>query len=277
MGDGPMKKFILGAAIFPLFSVAAYAADLPNTKGPAVFAHPQPVFWTGCYIDGGGGYGMYNTNSYAETSPPTVPPLVPVGPTVTNGGRGGVGRLGGGCDYQFSAGSLGNFVAGAFADYDFTGLGGTFSDPAGPVQGSETERGAWHAGARLGYLVTPSLLAYIDGGYTQTSFDAVNFFTADVPPRFTGLALSGNTYGGWFIGGGTEFALNMPWIPIRGLFWRTEYRFAQYQSADVPIVIAVPPGGPFGISEHISPYVQTITTSLVWRFNFGGPPIATRY
>ena len=31
---------------------------------------------------------------------------------------------------------------------------------------------------------------------------------------------------GWFLGGGTEYALNMDWIPIHGLFWRTEYRYA---------------------------------------------------
>ncbi len=273
-----MKKLLLSSlAGLILTTGSALAADLYT---PPVYKAPPPpppaVSWTGCYVDGGVGYGMYNQDTFAETSPPTVPPLVPVGATVTNGGRGWLGRLGGGCDYQFGAGSLGNFVVGAFADYDFMSLSGTFGDPAGPVQGSETERGAWYAGGRLGYLVTPTLLTYVDGGYTQTRFDAVNLYTAEVPPAFTGLRLSANTYSGWFIGGGTEYALNMPWIPIRGLFWRTEYRFAEYQSADVPIVLAVPPGGPFGIAEHVSPYVQTVTSGLVWRFNFGGP-IATRY
>ncbi len=275
-----MKKLLLSSLTGAVLAMgsSAFAADL-YAPAPVYKAPPPPppaVSWTGCYVDGGVGYGMYNQDTFAETSPPTVPPLVPVGAPVTNGGRGWLGRLGGGCDYQFGAGGLGNFVIGAFADYDFMSLSGTFGDPAGPVTGGENERGAWYAGGRLGYLVTPSLLTYVDGGYTQTRFSSINLLTALAPPVPTGLGLASSTYDGWFIGGGTEYALNMSWIPIHGLFWRTEYRFAEYQSADVPIFIAVPPGGPFGIAEHVSPYVQTVTSGLVWRFNFGGP-IATRY
>jgi outer membrane immunogenic protein len=62
-------------------------------------------------------------------------------------------------------------------------LHGTFSDPSGPVTGSETESGAWYAGLRLGYLITPSLLSYVDAGYTQTRFSQLNFLTAAVIPR----------------------------------------------------------------------------------------------
>jgi outer membrane immunogenic protein len=214
---------------------------------------------------------MYNTDSHSETSPADVP----IGTQVTNGGRGWLGRVGGGCDYQFGVGCLGNFVVGALADYDFMDLSGTFSDPSGPVTGSEKESDAWYAGGRLGYLVTPSLLGYVDGGYTQTRFDQVNLFDALAAHIATGLSLSAHTYNGWFIGGGTEYALTMPWMPIHGLFWRTEYRFAEYQTANVPIFINAT-GAPFGVAEHISPYVQTITSGLVWRFNFGGP-IAMQY
>jgi outer membrane immunogenic protein len=267
-----MKKLLLSSlAGLILTTGSALAADL-GMPVKAPYAPPPPaVSWTGCYVDGGVGYGMYNTDSYSETSPG----LVPIGAQVTNGGRGWLGRLGGGCDYQFGLGGLGNFVVGAFADYDFMDLKGTFGDPSGPVTGNEKERDAWYVGGRLGYLVTPSLLGYVDGGYTQTRFDAISFNTALAIPVPTGLALSAHTYNGWFIGGGTEYALNMSWIPIRGLFWRTEYRFAEYQTADVPIVVTAT-GAPFGVAEHTSPYVQTVTSGLVWRFNFGGP-IATRY
>ena len=44
--------------------------------------------------------------------------------TTTDGGRGWVGRIGVGCDYQF-AGS--RWVVGAFGDYDFMGLRGNNS------------------------------------------------------------------------------------------------------------------------------------------------------
>jgi outer membrane immunogenic protein len=260
-----MKRlFIASAVALALSASSAFAADLsvPYYKAPPPL--PPPVSWTGCYVDGGIGYGMYTQTSHSEISAT----YVPIGAQVTNGGEGWLGRLGGGCDYQTPLLDH-RVVVGAFADYDFMNLRGTFSDPSGPVTGSEKETGAWYAGGRLGYLVTPSLLTYVDGGYTQTRFSPINFLTPLAAPVATGLTLSGHTYNGWFIGGGTEYALNF--LPIHGLFWRTEYRYADYQAADVPIVIAAT-GGPFGVSEHIQKDVQTITSGLVWRFNFGGAP-----
>lgn len=270
MGRDMKKLLIASAASLALSASSAFAADMQMPlKAPP--PPPPAVSWTGCYVDGGIGYGMYNQDSRSET----FPGLVPIGTEVTNGGRGWLGRLGGGCDYQFGVGGLGNFVIGAFGDHDFMDLHGTFSDPSGPVTGSEKELGAWYAGGRLGYLVTPTLLTYVDGGYTQTHFDQADLFSAFLPSAFTGLDISAHTYNGWFLGGGTEYALNMPWVPIRGLFWRTEYRYASYQTANVPILVAAT-GASFGVAEHMLKQNQTITSGLVWRFNFGGP-ITTRY
>jgi outer membrane immunogenic protein len=105
-----------------------------------------------------------------------------------------------------------------------------------------------------------------------------------VPATF----IPSTTYHGWFLGGGTEYALNYDWIPIKGLFWRNEYRWSNYSSVDNPVT-SIATGAPItaaGCSatlaaatpcgEHITPYVQTITSSLVWRFNWGGP-VTTRY
>ncbi len=256
------RVLVTSVALLSLLSGSAVAADMGiPLKAPL----PPAPTWTGCYVDAGGGYGMYNQDSHSETSPG----LVPIGTTVTNGGRGWLGRLGGGCDYQFGVAALGNFVIGAFGDYDFMDLQGTFGDPSGPVTGSEKETGAWYVGGRVGYLVTPSLLTYVDGGYTATRFDQVNFLSAFAPPVATGLSLSANTYSGWFLGGGTEYALNMSWVPVRGLFWRTEYRYASYTAADVPIIDTAT-GAPFGVAEHMLKTNQTITSGLVWRFNWLG-------
>ena len=55
----------------------------------------------------------------------------------------------------------------------------------------------------------------------------------------------------------------MVWMPIRGLFWRTEYRYASYASANVPFLPL-----PFTLTaEKMQNNVQTATTSLIWRFN----------
>lgn len=264
-----MKKLLLSslATLAVTAGSSAFAADLRMPVKAPMAPPPVVTSWTGCYLDGGIGYGMYNQDSHSEVTTTNAA----IGVPVTNGGRGWLGRLGGGCDYQFGS----SWVIGAFGDFDFMDLTGNFGDPSGPVTGNEKESSAWYVGGRLGYLVTPSLLTYVDGGYTQTRFDGFGFNGAFVAaPGPTGVALPAHTYNGWFIGGGTEYALTGI-IPINGLFWRTEYRFAQYQSADVPVFVTAT-GAPFGVSEHMQKFTQTVTSGLVWRFNFGGP-IGARY
>ena len=76
-----------------------------------------------------------------------------------------------------------------------------------------------------------------------------------------GFTLPGHTFNGGFIGGGTEVAV----AAFPGLYWRNEYRYAAYGSADLPFSGGV--AGALGILNHESKSVQTITTSLVWKFN----------
>lgn len=255
-----MKKLLLASfATFSLFSFSAFAADMPLK---ALAPPPAPPSWTGCYANAGFGYGMWNQDHYFET----YPELAQEGPSITGGGRGWMGIFGGGCDYQFSAGNLGNWVIGVFGDFDPMSLSGTFNDDVELVsQGKETEQWAWAVGGRIGYLVTPIVLAYFNGGYTETRFDQINLSTSTFPPTPESDFYPAQTYRGWFIGGGTEYAFT--WLPIPGLFWRNEYRYSSYESADVP---ETRPGLTSVSAEHMQKSVQTITSSLVWRFNWTG-------
>jgi outer membrane immunogenic protein len=110
--------------------------------------------------------------------------------------------------------------------------------------------------------VTPSLLTYVDGGYTQTHFGQINLSNAitGAPAAF----MQANTYDGWFLGGGLEYALNFSWLPIHGLFWRNEYRFATYDAKNIQVLL--PGGGSAGFAVNVRPYNETITSSLVWKF-----------
>jgi outer membrane immunogenic protein len=273
-----MTRILLGVAGVSILLLAAPlntagAADMPLKAPPPP---PPALNWTGCNVNAGVGYGMWNQDQYSET----FPVLFPISTTTTDGGRGWLGRFGAGCDYQFGAGRS-NFVIGAFGDYDVMNLHGSNQPESiffggAPVSGTETETGAWAFGGRIGYLVTPWLLSYFSGGYTQARFGQVNLTTTTVPGGPTTGDFPAEIYRGWFIGGGTEYALNFDWIPVRGLFWRSEYRFAQYQAVDLPLLITAT-GAPVGFAEHSQKEVQTITTSLVWRFNWAGGPIATRY
>jgi outer membrane immunogenic protein len=266
LGDDMKKLLLASIAGLALASGSAFAADLPvSPVYKALPPPPPPAYtWTGCYVDGGFGFGMNNQDSHSEW----FPGLTPLGAQVTNGGRGWLGRVGGGCDYQVGPILSGNLVIGVLADYDFMNLKGKFGDPSGPVTGNEKETGAWYVGPRIGYAVTPGFLTYFDGGYTQTSFGQLNFNTAFGVP--VGIDIAATTYHGWFLGGGTDTSLAglLPGLPA-GLFLRSEYRYSTYEAADDPIVTTAT-GASIGVAEHVQKYTQTITTALVWKFNWLG-------
>ena len=255
-----MYKFVVAlSAVAGLFGAhAASAADLPF-KAPPVAAGPA-VRWTGCYVNAGLGYGMWNQEHFLETDPDHAP----INTGTASGGRGWLGRIGGGCDYQFAPA----FLVGALADYDAANLHG-FAANAG-LGGDEKESSAWAVGVRLGFLPSPNLMTFVSGGYTQARFDSVAIsFTPVFPPVPTGLIQPAHAYGGWFIGSGFEYAL--PWFPAHGAFVRTEYRYAKYSADDLPLTFA---GLPTGLAEHSEKAVQTVTTSLVWKFDVPGVNVA---
>ena len=256
-----MRRLLLTTAALVTFAAFAQAADLPPppaAPAPMYKAPPPLTYWTGCYIGAGGGYGMWNQ----DTS------VVGVGATNTNGGRGwlGIGQFG--CDYQFN-----NIVIGAFGDYEFTGLSGTLALPSASIQGNENQSGAWAAGARIGLLVVPKFLTYISGGFTQARFDQVSFVSSATGIA-TGTDVAANTYSGWFLGSGFEYALDsVPLLSIPlppGLFIKTEYRYSSFSSANLPILTTAT-GLPTGFSVSSQKSDQTIVTELVWRFNFLNP------
>jgi outer membrane immunogenic protein len=249
-----MKSILMVSSIgLALASGSAFAADMP-LKAPYA---PAPS-WTGCYVDGGGGYGLWKQDVYEES----YPGLTQFGAQTTNGGGGWFGTAGLGCDYQFSR----TWVVGAFGDFDLMHLTGTAqgNDGADPADyGNETEHWAWAVGARAGFLVNPAFLTYVNAGYTETRFDSFELFH-DYPAVDEGLNVAAHTYDGWFLGGGVEYALG--WLP--GLFVRTEYRYSSYSAANVP-VLETATGVASDFAMHSTKDVQTIGTELVWRFNYG--------
>jgi outer membrane immunogenic protein len=269
------RQLIAGFALGFLAVVPAVAADMraaPILKAPMM----APAFsWTGCYLNAGAGYGMWNQDhsvTAARASTPGVPNSFNSF-DVTNGGRGWLGRFGAGCDYQLG-GTFSNFVIGVFGDYDWMNLKGTLTtqlvNGAGaPTQADEKETSAWAAGARIGYVIAPSVLTYVNGGWTQTRFgemDAVSVSTGNP----TGNAFPAHTYQGWFFGSGFEYAFT--WLPINGLFLRSEYRYSTYKRDDLTefnLATGLPAGNAgLGSVLHSAKQVQTITTSLVWRFGW---------
>jgi outer membrane immunogenic protein len=260
-------KIFAAAALITLGALgSANAADL---SAPAYRAPPPPLpvyNWTGCYVGGGGGYAFWQQDSFVTTSGGTA-----VTASQSNGGKGWFGQGQVGCDYQFTAPYFGvQTVIGAFGDFEGGSINGSSTIPIG-LTGSERESSTWAVGGRAGVLVTPRFLTYFDGGYTQARFDGVNYNFAIAGGGPSGVSLAAQTYNGWFIGSGFEYAFD--WLPISGLFLKTEFRYSQYggNGTNVPLtgsVLGIPVTGAALNSQKATEF---ISTELVWRFNwFGG-------
>ena len=260
-----MKRIVLALSAVAAFAAPALAADMAPryTKAP-----PPPVAavvnWTGCYVGGGGGYGLWNQeNTQFFDGPPRVQSVA----TETVGGRGYFGTVQAGCDYQFPAMGT-SFVVGAFGDYDFSSLKGKFT-AFGSI-GDEKMSSAWSVGGRVGWVALPGLLTYFSAGYTEATFDGVNF--TDLLPPFgvpSGFYLGKKSYQGWFLGAGDEYALNF----LPGLFWKTEYRFSEFDKSTSPLRDSVT-NLPTGASYDSQKWVHTVRSELVYRFNWGSPVVA---
>ncbi len=262
-------RILATATIVTLAAIgSASAADL----APAPLSYkapppPPPVYnFSGCYIAGGGGYGMWNQDSFVKTTATGTP----ITASVTNGGHGWFGMGQAGCDYEFAmplfSGWSPRIVIGAFGDWDGGDIFGTSSTPL--LVGTEKNSSSWFAGGRVGYVVSPRFLTYADGGWTQARFDQVNYNVAIAGGGPAGISLDAQTYNGWFIGSGFEYSFD--WLPISGIFLKTEYRYSQYNTPNgtsVPLIVTAT-GAPTGFSLNSQKSIQMISTELVWRFNW---------
>jgi outer membrane immunogenic protein len=280
-----MKKLVIALTALAAFTGSAMAADLaprPYAKAPM----PMPVApsWTGFYIFGGAGGGLWNADSNSViTGPGVAGVLGPVGTTLTRdqrlGGSGWFGTVGAGYDWQFN----GRWVAGIFGDGQFGSLSGSLSDDVFGTEGREKLRDSYAAGARLGYLVAPNVLSYVNAGYSGSQWSGTSqTLLAVIAGAPAGVQVTTPSFhrNGVFIGGGVENNLDIFGITAPGWFMKTEYRSAFYDRVSLPTTLAPgnfiggPAGALTGESVTFKPWTQTISTSLVYRFNWTGPVVA---
>ena len=261
-----MKKLLLALTAAVAFSGSAFAADLAPrtyTKAPPPMA---PAYsWTGFYIFGGGGGGIWDADSSQFNNVTGVPLTI----NQRQGGDGWFGTVGAGYDWQFNS----SWVAGILADGQFGSLKGSIAGVGAglALTGSEKLRDTWAAGARLGYLVAPNVLSYVNAGYTQS------YWSSSQLGSIGGGAAIRSTpsfdKGGWFVGGGVENNLNIFGISAPGWFMKTEYRAAYFGTKNL-VETDLATGLPTTTTTTFKPFVETISTSLVYRFNWTGPVVA---
>ena len=259
-----MKKIALALAAVAAFTGSAFAADMAPRYAKAPPAPMAPIYnWTGFYIFGGGGGGLWTADSNVQTSAPFAP-----GVALTRdqrmGGDGWFGTVGGGYDVQFG----GKWVGGIFGDAQFGSLKGSLSDPFAGTEGRVKLETSWAAGVRLGYLVAPNVLSYVNAGYSGSDWSGTTQSTIFLPGGPAVSTTSSFERNGWFIGGGVENNLDIFGIAAPGWFMKTEYRSAFYDRVTLPTTFIG--GGLTGTAITFEPWVQTVSTSLVYRFNWGG-------
>jgi outer membrane immunogenic protein len=164
-----MKKFVLALTAIAAMTGSASAADMgrPYTKAPIVAAAPS---WTGFYIFGGAGGGLWASDQSVRTNPGGVPLTI----DQRQGGSGWFGTVGLGYDWQVNP----TWVVGVFADGQFGSIKGSLVDPTVGFTGRQKIEDSWAAGLRVGYLVAPNVLSYVNGGYSGAHFSGTNFLSA---------------------------------------------------------------------------------------------------
>lgn len=240
-----MKKTAFGTALGLVMAIglagAAQAADL--TYEPAPVAAPEPAFtWTGLYIGAHAGYGWSDFDNEAISSYGDLKP---------DGWFGG-GQAG--YNYQFSN----NIVLGIEADASF----GDQKDAISAVIGDPAENAFMldyatkidafgTVRARAGYAID-RFLPYVTGGlaWANASLDFHNQVIADGDVRVDLRASDKQTFTGWTVGVGLEYAIT------NNITAKAEYLYADLGSKDFDL------GTP--VTADIT--MQTVKLGLNYKF-----------
>jgi outer membrane immunogenic protein len=201
------------------------------------------------YANGGIGYGLWDAQT---TTINTVTGCASCAKT-DHAGRGWLGEVGLGYDYQFTD----RIVGGLLVNYDVSDMRGRASD-AVFTTGKTNDDSTWFIGVRAGWLMTPDILYYWSVGYTRAHFSAASLDNSYTGAPLPNAQLAGYDAGGWFLGGGLEVAMHDGW------FWSSEVRYADY-SKEVRAETGISPI----LLLNFDPVVGTGTTEIVYKLNWG--------
>jgi len=189
-----MMRSIVALAFIAALGSTATAADMPVKAPPA----PAPVYtWTGCYI--GGNIGWANVSTHFDDS------LLGDDGHLSKSGFAGGGQFG--CDYQFAS----NWVFGVQGLIDGTDINRSRVSIVDDFFTLHNEV-RWFATitARLGYVVTPSTLFYVKGGWGTVN---ERFSVTETVGGFVVSSVNKDSNGG-DVGVGFEYMFTPNWT-----FW----------------------------------------------------------
>jgi outer membrane immunogenic protein len=252
-----VRKFLVPAIAFAAMTGVAWAADLPNTKGPPAFAPPPPpqFTWTGLYAGAQIGYAWGQSDPDWYTAGGV---LIAVEPIYHDEGIIGGGHLG--YNWQIS-----QFVFGIEGDINGSSYSGSGLTTTGthrlatriPFDGSI--RG------RLGYA-WDRVLIYGTGG---VAFGSIFNSVTTVATGVSDSAYFGRV--GWTAGGGIEYAIDPNWSV------GVEYRYTDFGSvnlldANTGAGVAFLPAaaGSHNISRETE---NRVVAEVSYKFDLFAPPL----
>jgi outer membrane immunogenic protein len=251
-----MKTTLLTTVALAALMSTAMAADLPPINKAPIAPAPIASDWTGFYLGGHGGYGWSDTS--------VADPFTLTGVTFTSlfpAPKGSGWVAGGHFGYNWQYGAV---VAGLEADVDAADISDSQTITGGGASATLTSKLDMlaTARARLGYLVTPSLLLYGTGGaaWGHASVD----FSATVPPGV--LALGPVTLGqstnlnefGWVAGAGVEGKVWDHWL------WRAEY--LHYDFAKTAVNFSISNAGAVYFNTNAQSTVDVVRAGVSFKF-----------
>ena len=247
-------RFALGYA-----GAVAPAGGGMYTKAPVAAA--QPWSWSGFYLGAHAGYGWVRDPFSNLTLLDTV---------VLNGvdSSGFVGGAQAGANWQ-----SGRVVGGLEVDVSGSAIKGSATKSVTVVatsQATQTDKMDWFgsARARLGYLVTPSLLLYGTGGpgWARTVTDQETIITVPgVPPPSTTSLVTPTWMFGWTAGAGAEARLwNTNWLA------RVEYLHYDFGSRSFNQFIPAPGGGPIVTTSFGHVTNDVVRAGLSYKLDWPG-------
>lgn len=281
----------------------AFAADLSPFKAPPAVVAPPPPLWTGFHagLNAGGAWAASNA-THVVSAPFLVNGLDNVAwaaasaiagsgvVSTNNAGFIGGGQLG--YDWQINRA----FLAGVEADVQ--GLAGANNNGSvltlapTPVAGLSfltnvssgksldfigTVRG------RLGYLITPTLLAYATGGLAYGQATSTTNFFQHVPNDFPGFLQLGANQGrssqmrvGWTAGGGLEWMFWPQWSA------KVEYLYYDLGAVSYPVAVTTDLELPTVLVAQATQARTRFDGNIVrvgvnHHFNWGVSPIVAKY
>ncbi len=270
----------------------AFAADLPSIKSPPVYV--PPPLWTGFYVGVNAG-GAWSVNNSVDTiSTPLFPvglnPLVPPGlaalatasvPVGSSGGFIGGGQIG--YNWQFSN----SFVAGVEADIQGiarSGGAGTAAASAfvlaplisSALSSTKTVDYLGTVRGRIGFLPTPTLLAYGSGGLAYGGVDSSTSLFQAGNNGFVGFANGGfsDTRVGWTAGAGLEWLFWPNWsAKIDYLYY--DIGAVTYSSLAVSPFFATPAYGAPQSTTRFNGHI--VRAGLNYHFDWAAAPVVAKY